>query len=572
MAEDMKLPPVEHDAIYHHEEIGLPPEQRDRLYHSILEASRLDPEYLAMLALAALIALLGLVQNSVAVIIGAMLISPLMNPILAGGLALVLGDWKLGRRTGMVLVLSVVGAILITWFVALLVPLKQATPEILARTSPNLLDLFIAFLSGLAGTLALRAGPSMLTIIPGVAIAVAVIPPLAVVGYGLSTGQWATAAGAFLLFVTNLVSILISAALVFLLIGFRPGEEAEKGRLKLRYRMGFSCLVLLILAIPLIQTLRRGVTQVRLRSEVARILDQAFKTESSSVRDLNLTRHGESLQVRATVRTTEYFDSKDIEAAEKALRASFGPGSKLEVEQILVTQARLSEQQAARIRDFIAGGVVQPAPSPEQAPYDFKKGRDEMLAFLQRQLDEVAVVPAAPFRPLGPIRAQVGATQPLSLVVQLASPEPLEAQTIKMLAAQVSARLATPVALHGQVELEGPDYSLAIERPDTRRALTPADRQAVGKLLKVVQSRPDFQLTVAITSHQPAAEDTPAARLQREVEALLARSGLEHSRWSVEEIAKASPPAAGVAGANAAAAPPQPSSALICRFKVYQEF
>ena len=95
------------------------------------------------------------------------------------------------------------------------------TPGILARTSPNLLDLFIAFLSGLAGTLALRGGAASLTIIPGVAITVTVIPPLAVVGYGLSNHHGAMAGGAFLLFLTNLVSIMISAALVFLLMGFR---------------------------------------------------------------------------------------------------------------------------------------------------------------------------------------------------------------------------------------------------------------------------------------------------------------------------------------------------------------
>ena len=197
MPEEKTVVPVGDQLIYRHETLWLPHEQRDSLYRSVLEASQLDPEYLSMLALSALIALLGLLQNSAAVIIGAMLVSPLMNPILAGALALVLGDGRLGRKTGIELGLSIGGAILITWFVALLVALKQPTPEILARTNPNLLDLCIAFLSGLAGTLALRAGSSSLTIIPGGAIAVAVIPPLAVVGYGLSTGSSLPPAGRF---------------------------------------------------------------------------------------------------------------------------------------------------------------------------------------------------------------------------------------------------------------------------------------------------------------------------------------------------------------------------------------
>ena len=176
--------------VYHHEEFKLPAKERDTLYQSVLESSLLDPEYLTMLVLAGLLALFGVLQNSVAVIIGAMLISPLMNPILSAALALLLGDWKLGRKSAIVLGLSIAAVIAITALVARVSPLKQVTPEILARTNPNLLDLFIAVLSGLAGTLALRSGAVAMTIIPGVAIAFAVVPPLAVVGYATTTGPW----------------------------------------------------------------------------------------------------------------------------------------------------------------------------------------------------------------------------------------------------------------------------------------------------------------------------------------------------------------------------------------------
>jgi len=239
---------------------------REQIYRSILDSSHLGLEYVAMLAFAGLIALFGLLQNSVAVIIGAMLISPLMNPVLAAALALILGDWSLGRRAASVLAWSIGGVIALTWLVAWLTPLKQVTPEILARTNPNLLDLLVAVLAGLAGTLALRGGPVSMTIIPGVAIAVAVIPPLAVVGFSLSGQHGAMAWGGFLLFVTNLVSIMISAAVVFRLMGFAPHEDTQEGRAKLRKRMAVSALVLIILAVPLIQTLRRAVNQIGLRS------------------------------------------------------------------------------------------------------------------------------------------------------------------------------------------------------------------------------------------------------------------------------------------------------------------
>ncbi len=152
-------------------------EQKTSIYASILDSSHIDIEYVALLTLSGLIALFGLLENSAAVIIGAMLISPLMNPILSAALALLLGDGNMGKRSAVVLACSIGGVIGITWLVASLTPLKQATPEILARTAPTLLDLFIAFLSGLAGTLALRGGSVALTILPGVAIAVAVVPP-----------------------------------------------------------------------------------------------------------------------------------------------------------------------------------------------------------------------------------------------------------------------------------------------------------------------------------------------------------------------------------------------------------
>ena len=93
--------------VYEHEDLRLAPADREALYLSVLEESYLDPEYLAMLALAALIALLGLLQNSAAVIIGGMLSSPLMNPIRSAALALTLGDGKLGRKAAAVLILSI---------------------------------------------------------------------------------------------------------------------------------------------------------------------------------------------------------------------------------------------------------------------------------------------------------------------------------------------------------------------------------------------------------------------------------------------------------------------------------
>lgn len=175
------------------------------------------------------IATFGLVESSPAVIIGAMLISPLMGPIMATGLALAVGDLYLGIKAVLNLLASVVVSIAFAGFLVWLLPFHSVTSEIIARTKPNLLDLGIALLSGLAGSVVVcRGGGNGVTALPGVAIAVALMPPLCTAGFGLGSGvNLAIMGGASLLFLTNLVAIVASAFLVFLLVGMSTPEVRQ---------------------------------------------------------------------------------------------------------------------------------------------------------------------------------------------------------------------------------------------------------------------------------------------------------------------------------------------------------
>ena len=223
------------------------------------ESRQFDVVCFAMLVLSSLIALLGLLLNSPAAVIGAMLISPLMRPILACGLALTAGDWDIGKKAARNVALSVAEAIVITALATHLSPLREVTPEIMARTNPNLMDLLIALFSGVAGTLALASRKTAMTILPGVAIATALIPPLATIGYGIGTAQWPIASGALMLFLTNFAAIVLSAGLVFLLIGVRPQSAvADRRHFIARYRIAIAVLVLLGLSVPLMRTLERS--------------------------------------------------------------------------------------------------------------------------------------------------------------------------------------------------------------------------------------------------------------------------------------------------------------------------
>jgi len=212
--------------------LGISAAAKPKVYEQIFADSDFKSlSYWLEIIFSAGIATLGLIENSPAVIIGAMLISPLMGPIMATGLALAAGDLYLGIRALTNLLASVALSIAFSGLVVWLVPFHSATSEIISRTTPNLLDLAIALFSGLAGSVVVcRGREDGVTAIPGVAIAVALMPPLGVMGFGLGSGvNLEIIGGAGLLFLTNLVAIVASAFLVFLLVGMSAPEVQSRG-------------------------------------------------------------------------------------------------------------------------------------------------------------------------------------------------------------------------------------------------------------------------------------------------------------------------------------------------------
>ncbi|MCB1139944.1 MAG: DUF389 domain-containing protein, partial [Leptospiraceae bacterium] len=165
------------------------------------------------------IATLGLIINSPAVIIGAMLVSPLMAPIIGLGMSVAISDVYLGFKSVLNVVVSFLVAVLTAAAITYIVPINELTPEILSRTSPTFLDLFIALFCGLVAALSsVRSdGEAIMgSVAPGAAIGVALMPPICVVGYGLGTGfNMAIMWGSFLLFVTNLSAIVMVSSVFY---------------------------------------------------------------------------------------------------------------------------------------------------------------------------------------------------------------------------------------------------------------------------------------------------------------------------------------------------------------------
>lgn len=173
-----------------------------------------------VLIISIFIASIGLNSNSTAIIIGAMLISPLMGPIVGVGFSLGTNRFDLLKRSFMNFVIMVTVSLITSWLYFLLTPIDKADTEILARTAPTILDVLVATFGGLAGAIAGTKKTQGLTVIPGVAIATALMPPLCTVGYGLATWQMEFALGAMYLFMLNSVIISISTTVFVRVIGF----------------------------------------------------------------------------------------------------------------------------------------------------------------------------------------------------------------------------------------------------------------------------------------------------------------------------------------------------------------
>ena len=224
--------------------------QRTESYVRIRRGARPSIDFYVLIGLAAGIAALGLLANSAAVVIGAMLVAPLMSPIAGSGLAIVLGDTRFLRLTFGAILWGALLALFMGFLVGL-IPLREPlTPEVLARTQPTLLDVGVAILSGMAVAYALCRTEATAAL-PGVAIAAALVPPLASAGISLANGFFTEFGGALLLFVTNFVAISSASALVFLVLGFRP-TRAQKKRQAIRDRTIQIAVVFLILISALV--------------------------------------------------------------------------------------------------------------------------------------------------------------------------------------------------------------------------------------------------------------------------------------------------------------------------------
>jgi uncharacterized hydrophobic protein (TIGR00271 family) len=358
------------------------------LRKSVQVEGSLTSGYILMSALSAGIATLGLLQSSVAVVIGAMLVSPLMSPIAALGFGFAsLDGHRIRDAVRVVLIGAIIGIVtgmVITW----ISPIRNATSEIIGRTQPTLLDLAIALFSGIAGgyaTVRQKGGTAI-----GVAIATALMPPLATVGYSIGVANWAFAGGAMLLFLTNLAAIAFSFALIARLSGVaRPLSHVE-----LTPRYIFAGVgVFLALATPLGLTLLRVTKETRARSAVRSVL-----TSDLHVSEAKITQ----LEVKWPLRGDLSIDAVVIEPAflpnaqqlvEAKIEKTFGVHPTVSVQQIVASDN--GDQTRAMIDAAMernTAGITKDVPPFDQIRS--KVGLPVQSIWVDRTARIVHVVPA----------------------------------------------------------------------------------------------------------------------------------------------------------------------------------
>jgi uncharacterized hydrophobic protein (TIGR00271 family) len=218
-------------------------EEFQELFKVLRENAKYSSAFIVMMILSTVIATFGLFGNSSPVIIGAMILAPIISPIVSFSMGMVRYDANMLKNGSITILIGTLVSLLFASGVSLVLPLKILTNEIDARLSPNLLDLGIAVASGVAAAYA-HAKEEIAKSLAGVAIAVALVPPLAVAGIGIGWWNWEVFSGAFLLYLTNLTGIILFAGITFLFLGFAPFKRARMGLI-------YTLIIVVLVMIPL---------------------------------------------------------------------------------------------------------------------------------------------------------------------------------------------------------------------------------------------------------------------------------------------------------------------------------
>lgn len=471
--------------------LGGGPAAREPLVASMLRRdAREATAYWFQLSVAVGIATLGLVLGSTAVVIGAMLVAPLMGPIVHLGMGLATGSPYLVLRSGLRVALSIAFAMCSSALLTLLLPFHELNAEILARTSPTALDLLTAGFCALAGVYsALRPGSDTATTAAGTSIGISLVPPLCASGYGLGTGTWPVAGGAALLFLTNMVAIVLVATVAFIAVGFNRVDvvqlehaeylQSEGGQARITWaisrrleqlfedrwgrwlRLLMPFLLLAMVYVPLRRALDEVAWQIRVRNAVQVTVE-------------GLPQRVVESRVRVERREVEVLvillgKNADAEAARSQL-----DGQIRQVSGVTPRVDVLAVADASALAG-IESQLYKPPPLPAPAPPSPAEELERSRAFVR-----TAVERAWPARSAGPpLTIEVGAGGPSLGIRVVHLGQRLDAPGREVLERALSAELERPVTL-SSTALPGTELTRAEGELRFIAELAPALRASLG--------------------------------------------------------------------------------------------
>jgi uncharacterized hydrophobic protein (TIGR00271 family) len=333
--------------------------RRGEVQVQLRENSHPGFDYFLLVLLSSVIATLGLLIDSEATIIGAMLVAPLMSPIVGVGLGSIRGDEKLLRDAVAALIRGALMAIAMSAFLTVLNRVLPFIPfqvdnlpdEIMSRIRPSPFDMVIALAGGIAAAYALIM-PNLSAALPGVAIATATMPPLCVVGVGLATNRGDVAGGGFLLFITNIVTIAFASMIVFWILGFNPQTRSKgEGWLNLPRTLWVTFFVTILILIPLTFFSIQFVREVGERRQIDTIVrEELHKLQDAELMEWNNIGDEQIFRLELIIRTTDLLQYRDTVKLQEAIGSRLNganllaPNQEVQVlvQQILV--ARLDPQ------------------------------------------------------------------------------------------------------------------------------------------------------------------------------------------------------------------------------------
>jgi uncharacterized hydrophobic protein (TIGR00271 family) len=287
------------------------------MHEGLLEESALERIYIILIVGSCVIATFGLLSNSAAVIIGAMIVAPLMLPIRGMAFGALEGNFRLFRTGLSSVVVGTLLAIAISWAIGISVGLAEFGSEIFSRSRPTLLDLGIAIAAGGISGFA-KVEPKVSPTLAGTAIAVALMPPICVIGLGLSQANWSLSFGATILYLTNLLGITLSCMLIFLATGYTPLYRAKKA---LIWTVGLTT----VLLVPLGFSFFRLTQQNRLEASLRRaLLNRTVTFQRLVLIDSNINWLSNPPTVRLNVRSRDPVTPRQVELLEEFLAREMG--------------------------------------------------------------------------------------------------------------------------------------------------------------------------------------------------------------------------------------------------------